>query len=342
MQFRRLATVDFVASAVSGSAAIIAAVVGAGLWSLVVQILTLSGVQSCVLWFASDWRPRWLFDRSAMRELWGFSRNIAAFNAVNYWLRNGDNLLIGKVLGAVPLGIYTRAYTFSMLPLTQIAAAATRVMFPTLSRIQTDHERVRAAYVRANAMIALVAFPFAIGLFVMADTFTDTVLGPKWAAVSPILRILCVAALLQSVGTTVGWIYQSQGRSDWMFRWSLGAGTVVLAAFGIGVIWGLKGVAIAYVFATALLVPLSFVVSGRLIGLRLMDIVKAVRGVFLAASAMGVVVWVFGLLMDGVLSASPLFASEVAVAGLTYAVLVHALSLKPYRDLKNLISPIAP
>jgi O-antigen/teichoic acid export membrane protein len=337
LQLRRLALAEIGATVGAGAVAIAAAESGAGLWSLVIQSVLTAALQAGSMWLLSDWRPPFVFDRSAMRDLWGFSANFAAFNAVNYWARNGDNLLIGKILGPTALGLYSRAYSLMLLPISQIGGATARVMFPALSQIQSDRDRVRRAYLRANAMIALLTFPFVIGLLATADRFVKVLLGPRWIDMIPVLQILCIAALPQSIGTTVGWIYQSQGRTDWMFRWSLGAAVVVFASFGIGLLWGIKGVAVAYAAATILLAAPSFEIPGRLIGLRFVDVVRAVSGVFCAAAVMGAIVWSFGRAVAGVAPQGAVLGAQVALGAAAYTALVHVFSVKPYEDLRQLI-----
>ena len=51
-----------------------------------------------------------------------FGLNLTGFSFVNFFARNTDNLLIGKLFGAKPLGLYSKAYGLLLLPLTQINA----------------------------------------------------------------------------------------------------------------------------------------------------------------------------------------------------------------------------
>ena len=251
------------ATVISGVVAITAALMGLGVWSLVVQALTLSSTRAVLLWIASDWRPRWILDRRAIRDLWGFSSNLAGFNALNYWVRNADNFLVGKFVGPAGLGIYGRAYNLMLMPLAQISWVLSRVMFPVLSRMQSDTARVKQGYLRAIGVIGLVTFPIVTGLFAVAEPFVLTVFGPRWESMVPIVQILCLAGLSQSVGTTTGWIYQSQGRTDWMFRWGLASSAVTLVAFGIGILWGVTGVATAYAVRTRAADLLQLLDSGK-------------------------------------------------------------------------------
>lgn len=337
MNFRRLGAIEITSTVVGGAAAIAAAVAGFGVWSLIVQLNASTGVRIMLLWAASDWRPRRFVDREAARELWGFSRNLAGSSAVSYWSRNADNLLIGRFVGASELGIYNRAYSLMLLPLDQISGVMARVMFSALSRIQDDRHRVKRAYLRSIAIIGLLSFPITTGLFVVAEPFVLTLYGTKWADVVPVLQILCVAGLMQPVATTVGWIYVSQGRTDWLFRWGLVASAAMVSAFAIGIKWGIEGVALAYAITIYALLFFTFAIPGRLIGMRVREVFAAVRGPLSAAFGMAGIVWIAGeMLPAGWPSAATLFA-QFGIGVLVYVALVHMFALESYLELKDLV-----
>jgi PST family polysaccharide transporter len=337
MSFRRLAGIETAATAVAGTAAIVAALGGAGVWSLVVLTLTTSVITTVSLWLCSSWRPRLVVDRAALRELWGFSAGVLGFQTVNYWSRNFDNLLVGKVLGAAPLGIYSRAYSVMLMPISQVNLVTTRVMFPALSRLQADPGRAKRAYLRAVGLIALVTFPLVVGLFVEARSFVLALYGPKWSEMISILQILCIAGLFQSIGTTTGWIYQSQGRTDWLFRWGLAAGLLTIASFAIGIVWGLVGIAVAYTARTLILVYFNYTIPGKLIGLTFRDVARQVRGVLAAALTMGLIVWLAQRQLPGGWSPGARLLVGTSVGVASYVALVRLMAPPPYGDLVDLV-----
>lgn len=145
MAFRSLALVEMAATLAAGGAAVVLALSGAGVWTLVAHSLLLALLTSALTWRVAAWRPRLSFSMAGMRSVLRFSANLFGFNMVNYWARNADNLLIGKFLGSTGLGIYNRAYALMLLPSRQLATVLGRVMFPALASIQEDHTRVRRA-----------------------------------------------------------------------------------------------------------------------------------------------------------------------------------------------------
>jgi PST family polysaccharide transporter len=338
LDFRSLALVEVVSVLAGGAVAIVLAIMGHGVWSLAWQILTTSGLSVVMLWLLTGWRPSLSFDRLAVKELLGFSSNLVGFQQLNYWVRNGDDMLIGRFFGSGELGAYTRAYQTMLLPVSQITAALGRVMFPTLSKIQSDRERVKRIYLRSIAMIALLTFPMMLGLLVVSENFVLALYGRKWIAVIPILRIFCLLGMVQSIGATTGWIFQSQGRTDLMFRWGLGAGTLLMLSVLAGIMIGSSvAVAAAYSFTSGivLLYP-SFAIPGKLIDMTFRDVARVVTGIFGCALVMALVVLSVELVLPPVWPSWAYLAIQVPIGIAVYFGLVHLFGVGAYQDVRDL------
>jgi PST family polysaccharide transporter len=192
---------------------------------------------------------------------------MAGFNIFNYFIRNADNLLIGRFLGAQALGYYTLAYLIMLYPL-YIAWGILRVSFPIFAQMQDDNVRFCYAYLRVIKMISMVTFPLMFGLWGLVEPFVLTVFQDKWSPIIPLLLILVPLGLIQSIGTTVGTIYQAKGRADWMFKWGIFAGIVSVLAFIVGLGWGILGVAAAYTLTNLLILAYpNFAIPFKLIDL---------------------------------------------------------------------------
>lgn len=297
MNFRKLAITEMISLLVAGIVSILFAVAGFGVYSLVAMLLVKTFIFTLLLWVTSQWTPRWMFSWSSVRELLGFSGNLLGAQVLNYWVRNADNLLIGKFAGKDALGLYSRAYTTMLLPTRQIQQVLTRVMFPALARIQDDRKRVKAVYLKMIQTISLFSFPAMTGLLTVAPDFVVGVYGPGWSDVTPLLQILCFVGLFQSVSTTSGWIFTSQGRTDVQLKWVIVGGILTFIAFGIGIQWGAKGVAIAYAIRVMATSYWAFSIPGSLIGLKVPEVVSHLFPQLLMALVMGFVVFGFSLLL---------------------------------------------
>lgn len=269
LRFRSLAAVDLASATVSAAVGIGLALAGSGVWSLVYQALSLSLVSTLLLWAASRERPRLEFHWDEVKAVRSFSLNLTSFNVFNYFIRNADNVLIGKFLDAGALGYYSLAYRLMLFPLQIITDVTSRVLFPVCSQLQDDNALFRRAYLKAVGGIGAVSFPLMLGMAALARPFVLAVFGAKWEPAVVPLAILAVAGMLQSVTATVGPVYQAKGRADWLFRWGAAAGVAVVIAFAVGLHWGLVGVAAAYAIVSALLTLPGLAIPFRLIELPL-------------------------------------------------------------------------
>jgi PST family polysaccharide transporter len=334
MRFDVLAKVDVAALAVSGAVAAAMAATGAGVWSLVAQQLVSAGVTSGLLFWFGRWRPHMLWSSRAGRELFGYGAGLTGFNVVNYWARSADKLLIGNLLGSVALGLYSRAYSLMLLPLTQVVSVVTPVMFPAMSSIKDDRERLRRAFLRMLSLLTFITFPMMTGLFVVAQPFVLTLFGSKWAEVVPLIQILCFVGMLQVLANPVGLIYTSQGRTDWMFWWGLGGAGALILSVGIGAFFGsAKSVAIAYLIGNLLLSAPCLAIPGRLIDMTLADVWQAIAGNLMCSIAMAAVVWGLSRVLPGGMSPPVQLLILVPVGAGVYGALAYVSRLSVLSEL---------
>ena len=278
LQFGRIAIVELVAGVAGLAAAVTGALLGFGVWSLVMNLLANSVVSTLALIWARPWRPRLHFSWVEIRSISGFGLNLSASNIVNYFARNADNMLVGKYLGAAPLGFYGLAYNFMLFPLQAVGLTLGRVLFPAFAAMQSDHERLRQAYLRSSAAIAFFTFPLMAGATVLAPEVIAVFLGPHWGPAVPVLRILAPVGLLQSLTTITGQIYLATGSTGAMFRW----GTLFSAVLVVGA-------AIYAVLSALLLIP-NLTIPFRLISLPLTALWKSIQLIAVSTAAMAAVV----------------------------------------------------
>lgn len=337
LAFQRLAVIQIISLLGAGTVGILLARAGYGAWSLAWQSTALTSMTMILLWFTGTWRPRWEFDFTAVRELTGFGANLLGHKMLNYWMSNLDNFLIGRYIGSASLGIYSRAYQLMLLPMNQVSSVITRVMFPVLSSIHEDKKRIKQIYLKAIGQIALVTFPLMLGLLVTAPSFVPVVFGPKWNAIVPVLQVFCIVGLSHSILTTTGWIYMSQGRTDWMFKWGIYASVVKGLGIITGLKWGILGVAIGYTAVNLifLLYP-GFAIPGRLIGMTWSDVGRRVAGPLGCAAAMAAAVWGVGLLLPDKWPHWAYLTIQILFGAISYLMLIHLFGLRAYLELKQL------
>lgn len=338
MQFRTIAKIDTAALVLSGVLAVVMAWRGAGVWSLVVQPIVAALLTSVFRCRACRWLPRFIFCPKALKEIWEFSGHMFGFLFINYWARNADNLIIGKCFGPAALGLYSRAYGLMLLPITQINGVINQTMLPALSAIQDDKERVRRIYLRAVGIISLLSSPLMLGLLVVAEPFVITVYGNNWIGVVPILQILALVGLMQSVVSSGGLLLQSQGRSDRLFYWWSLFYTLFIVSFLVGAALGSAyAVAVCYAVTNLIYAYPALFICGRVVNLPAEKTLKAAAGPFFAALGMAAAVYGGRCLLPASWPAGLTLAVLVAVGMAVYAATVLSFNLTAWQDLRQII-----
>ena len=329
MAFRKVALAQ-VAGAVSGTVvAVTVALAGGKVWSLVSGSIVTSTVATLAIWIASPFRLKAVFRPADARHMLSFGLNLSGFNVLNYFSRNADNLLVGKFLGSVPLGFYQMGYVLMTYPIQNFAAVVAQVVYPALSKIQDDRERFRAAYLRTCRLIGLLTFPLMLGLAVTAQPFVRVFLGARWMPVAGLLIVFAPLGAAQSIYTTVGLIYNTQGRPDLQFRWAMFASLMYVGSFAVGLRWGILGVASCYAFVWLLLMVPSFMIPFRLVELSGKQFLRTLWPTIWMSFVMAAITeaWVQGLRRLGIQNAPVELISTVILGIVVYLTLV--LAYKP-------------
>ncbi|NTW41848.1 MAG: lipopolysaccharide biosynthesis protein [Cellulomonadaceae bacterium] len=257
MQFSRVVTAEVAAPAVALTLAIGIAFAGGGYWALVVQNLTQSVVLLVAMALGGRWLPGLPSRGVPMRALLTFGWRLVATQLIGYASNNTDSLTIGLRFGAGPLGLYNRGFQLLMTPLNQLRAPSTTVALPVLSRLHDDDERY-GEFVRRGQLA--LGYTLVAGLALaaaVASPLSSLLLGPQWVSVGPILRLLAIAGIFQTLAYVGYWVYLSRNLTSDLLRYTMVTATIKVACVVGGSHWGVIGVAAGYAIAPAIAWPLS-------------------------------------------------------------------------------------
>jgi O-antigen/teichoic acid export membrane protein len=288
MNFRALELRAMVSVVFGAGAAIYAAAAGYGAWALVVQQLVTYGVSSLLLWLFSDWRPRLVYSRRSLRELRSFGTNVSGTLLLFQLNQNTDNVLVGRFLGAAPLGTYMLAYNIILVPFSRLVAPLHEVLYPVFTRLQTDLPRLASVWLRAVRMLAAVALPVMLTLVVLAPDAVPVVFGSRWEHAVPVVQILAWVGTLFALQGLNSVLLQAIGRTRMLFLYALVSFAAGLASFLIGLRWGIVGVAACFAVASTVMQPLYMELTARSVGIGLRDCVRALSGVVQVAASVAV------------------------------------------------------
>lgn len=267
--FKALATRSLIANSIGGIVGITMAFWGFGVWSLICQQLVNGLVDVLVLWTVSDWRPGFNVSVKHFKELFSFGINVMGFNALNFFNRRGDDLLIGYFLGPVALSYYTVAYRL-LLVMTQVLVTTTsKVAVPAFSRLQQEAERLRRAFYTATQLSSLITFPISLCVAVLAPELIKGFFGDKWTPSVPVMQVLAFIVPIHLIFFYNSSVIMALGKPSWRLRIHCINVVVNVVAFALVVQWGIVAVAAAYVIRGYLLLPISLWAINKLIGINL-------------------------------------------------------------------------
>lgn len=328
LEFNKQAYYSLSGSFVNFAVAVGLAVAGFGVMALVYGYVLADAVRLVVSYLVHDNRPGLGFDLPKAKEMLNYGKWMTGTRILHFLLGEGDDILVGAILGATSLGLYQVAYRMAKAPATEITQIITRVMFPAFSKIQDDMSQLRSAFFRTVQISSFIAFPVGIGIITVAPAFVQAFLGDSWMEMVPAMQLIAVYGLILSVTSTFGSVWKAVGRPDYLTK--IGAiRLVVLAAIIVPMTreWGITGTAGAvlavYIFPT---LPLDVYLAIKSVEGSFTRFFREISYPFVASIAMGLVVYFVDLQFDLWIAAAD-FVMLTVVGVIAYIVAVAILEL---------------
>lgn len=287
LRFRLIAIGDVVSASIGLVVSVGLAWFGYGVWSLIAGQLALNLGKAIMYYLpartALKHAPSSCEERIVNALRFGYFQ--LGERILNFVGWNLDKIIIGKMLGATSLGIYSVAYQLVIRPFSVLNPIFTRVSLPVFSRIKEDDARLRRGYLDVLRVIALISFPVYIGISISAPAIVYILLGERWAAAAPLVSVLCGLGFVFSLGNPIGNLIVAKGRADLGFYWNLLALVVYAVAYFVGSSFGLFGVAVAFVFsAIGILYPLEIILRWKLVAMGVVEYFSAIKHLIAAAA----------------------------------------------------------
>lgn len=220
-----------------------------GVWALVSAEVAQALLSAILVTFYQPYSMKLQVDRLAFKELFYFGSGFTIARIGNYMANNSDNFVVGRWLGVLALGLYSRAYQLIVMPATLFGQVLDTVLFPAMSAVQDSKSRLTSAFRRGVLFIAVIALPISVLCVILAPEIIHILLGNNWDGAVVPFQILSVGILFRtsykmsdSLARATGAVY------DRAWRQILFAG-LILAGAWIGTQWGLPGVSTGVLLA---------------------------------------------------------------------------------------------
>ena len=260
MRFQHTMIIQVASAIASAATGITAALAGEGYRSLVWSAI--AGTLTSVI-FTLLFRPPGVMLLPGLREIphvFAFCRYAGSSEIIIHAGQTAPDWILGKVLDMGAVGLYSRALGTVNIFSKAFTEGLWGVILPHFSKQHRDGKIDSDQYLFLVACITAVAWPFFATLGILAEPVIRILFGEKWLESVPVLRILCIHAILVYTTVLVDQMLISSGRirNSFQIMSSIQVVTViaVLLAARYGLIWVAAAVAtvgvVQYVFIRSL------------------------------------------------------------------------------------------
>lgn len=160
--------------------------------------------------------PKLRFQIDYLKEIFHKGKWITASSILNYFGDNGDDIVVGRLLGVSTLGVYQMAYKISILPISEISDVVNKVIFPVYSRIEGDRYRLKKAFIKTTAIVSIGTIILGILIFSFPEEIVTIALGQQWLLAVPVLKTLSLYGVLRGILSPSSAVFLAIGKQEYV------------------------------------------------------------------------------------------------------------------------------
>ncbi|HEV7310791.1 lipopolysaccharide biosynthesis protein [Ensifer sp.] len=238
MNFSKDAAWTMLSEVVGALVAVVAALLGFGIWSLLSQLFVSALIRLAGLYAVSGYVPRFSFSPTRVLSLCRFSFGMMGAEIANFITFQSPMVIIGRYLGLSDAGAYSAANRFSSIPNQIVLSAVMGVLFPAFSQMAEDRERRSQALMLSTQVTTVLLAPMMFGLWALAEPAMLVLFGKQWAAAWPVLGLLALSkGLLTPCSTYIPYL-KGIGQGTLLFWWAVIRAVATTGAVAYGAIGG--------------------------------------------------------------------------------------------------------
>ncbi|MFC3786564.1 O-antigen/teichoic acid export membrane protein [Sphingopyxis italica] len=311
---------------IGGTAAVVAAFAGLGLWSLVIQRLVTEIVGLVLSRASYDWKPGWQFDWAILRGNLMLNASLIYVQLAFLATVRVQEMAIGAGIGLAAVGIYRTAWRTVELIGRGAIQPFTQVAVQTLARVKDDPAELRRAYRWMISRASALSFPALVGFGALAPIAIPTVFGAKWAEAGELAQIFAFMALPFTLNFFASPSLSVLGAARSLISLSTTQLVLGVALTLAALPFGLFAVAVSYVGRAYLTLPMQIWLLRRASGIRPIDSLRAVGPPLVASSLMGVALAIAMRLLGDHFAGWQALLLLIAIGALFYGAALLAIS----------------
>ena len=265
LRYKAIAIQSTIAAVLSQVVAVIAAVLGAGVWALVLQTLTAQFVVNLLAWIIVKYRPAFQFSRSELVRMVSFGGNYVVSTALQAGAQFLINLVITQTLGVSALGYLNIVQRLVNVVINTVMPAVVQVSTVAFSMLRDEAERLRSGYLRSFSTMYAFLVPAIVFVAASAQHLVPFMYGDQWGPSIIPGELLAFAALFV-VDSLDHALYAGLGRPKMWTLYTLYSALLLVAAAWIGSAGGLIGVAVAELIVNIVVTLIRWFLTARMLG----------------------------------------------------------------------------
>jgi O-antigen/teichoic acid export membrane protein len=330
-KFALLSKIVFLSSLISGVVAVVMAVMGCGIWSLVAQRLLMMGIKAVAFWAIRRWHTDARFSLDSLRAMMPFSLRLLATDLIASIYNNVAQLFIGKMHSTTMLGYYSQAQKLKDLPVTSSVQAVQGVTYPALSELNGNDREFGDGYERIVRMLGFVIFPVMLGFVAIAEDMFMLLLGERWMPTVPYFEVLALSGLFYPLAVVAYNVLKVRSDGRVIVRLEVVKRVVMTVVLCFAIPRGVMAVAWGMTLMAGVEFLLNTIVAVRLAHIGAMRLAGALLPSFIIAVAMYfAIIFMLPLISD--MGVALRLVCEIVVGGAVYMLLAAMFRLKALKE----------
>ena len=256
-QFKQIAISRVSGIVVGGIAGLIAAFMGLGVWSLIIQQILFVSVSVLGFWYSSSYLPALSFSKTHFQDVFSFGFKMLLNKFTVYLSKSATELIIGFFLGTELLGIYSFANKIYLSSIETVNSAVSKIMLPLFSSVQKEPGKLKNYFYQAIENVYYVLIPILIGILF----FSENIIGifkEQWLPAIPVLQLLATAGTIYMIFYYSNNALVSLGRPGLILQFNIWNALMKLSFTVIAAQFGIAVVASTHILVSVLLLPLAW------------------------------------------------------------------------------------
>ena len=259
---------------ISGVLGIVLAYSGYGVYSLIYSQIAGWVIGTLLIWYFSSWRPSLLFSLKEVKPLWSFGYKYSLSIFIDSVFSRLDTIIIGKLFSAATLGLFYKAKSLNKLVVQYAFTSFSGVLFPSLSKLANDKEKLREVLVRILHLVCFTTFLFSGLMFINAESVIVLLLTEKWIGSVPIFQILALFSFIYTIPTILNSPVLSIGESGAILKVEIYKKSLYLLAIPVAIYYGLYAYILATIVAAMIGILLNLGLVRKFFGFKILEFFK--------------------------------------------------------------------